>query len=182
MRVAGLENIERRHLLLTALRAVLTAALVLVVYFTVPISPHPHESIVFRLSVGLALFIAALTYEVQAIAKHGRPLLRAADAMALVIPMFLVVFSWTYLTIARSAPGSFSQPLNRVGALYFTVTVFATVGFGDIVPRTDAARLTVTAQMVCDLIVLALVVRLILGAARGSLAARASDVPETSAG
>jgi|SRR5689334_3733477 voltage-gated potassium channel len=172
MVLAGFENFERRHLWLTGLRAGLTSIAVLAVYFLVPISNHPHDRIALRLSVGLAFFGAVLAYEIQAIVRHDRPLLRATDAMALVIPLFIVVFAWTYLTMARSAPGSFTQPMNRVSALYFTVTVFATVGFGDITPRTDPARLTVTAQMVCDLIVLAVVVRMIFGAARGSLVQR----------
>jgi len=90
--------------------------------------------------------------------------------MALVIPTFIVVFAWIYLTMARSTPAAFSQPLDRTSALYFAVTVFSTVGLGDITPTTDAARLVVTIQMVADLIVIAVVVRLIFGAARGSTA------------
>ena len=172
MVVAGLEDFERRHLFLTGLRATATGALVVVVYFTAPISNKPHTSVLVRLTVGLALFIAVLAYEMRAIIRSNRALLRAADAMALVIPVFVVVFAWTYLTMARSTPGAFSQPLDRVSALYFAVTVFATVGFGDIVPRTDPARLVVSVQMVADLIVIAVVVRLILGAARGTTAGR----------
>jgi hypothetical protein len=155
---------------------------VLVVYFTVPMGDHIHGSIILRLSVGLALFAAALAYEIRAILKSDRALLRAADAMALVIPIFVVVFAWTYLTLARSEPRSFTQPLDRVGALYFTVTVFTTVGFGDIAARTHAARLAVTAQMVADVIVIAVVVRLIIEAARGTFGSktvRAQEVPES---
>ena len=58
-----------------------------------------------------------------------------------------------------------------MSALYFTVTVFSTVGFGDITPATDPARVAVMAQMLCDLIFIAVVVRLILEAARGNLGA-----------
>jgi hypothetical protein len=170
MVVAGLEEFERRHLFLTGLRASATGFLVLVVYFTVPISDKPHTSVLFRLTSGLAIFVALLTYEVRAILRSTRPLLRAADAMALVIPTFIVVFAWTYLTMARSTPGAFSEPLDRISALYFAVTIFSTVGLGDIVPKTDPARIVVTIQMVADLIVIAVVVRLIFGAARGSSA------------
>ena len=34
--------------------------------------------------------------------------------------------------MAASDPAGFSQPLDRTTALYFTMTVLATVGFGDI--------------------------------------------------
>jgi Ion channel len=176
MSLPGWEDVERRHIVLTGLRAISTSLLVLVVYFVVPISSDPHGSILLRLTVGLVFFVIALTYEVRAVLRSGRPILRAADALALVIPIFMVVFAWTYLTLARSDPGAFSQPLNRVSALYFTVTVFSTVGFGDITPLTDPARVAVMAQMLCDLIFIAVVVRLILEAARGSLGARTTDV------
>src|SRR5262245_28982211 len=176
MSLPGWEDVERRHILLTGLRAVGTSVLVLVVYFVVPIRNDAHSPILIRLVVGLAFFVVALTYEVRAVMRSSRPILRAADALALVIPIFMVVFAWTYLTLARSDPAAFSQPLNRVSALYFTVTVFSTVGFGDITPVTDPARVAVMAQMLSDLIFIAVVVRLILEAARGNLGARATDV------
>ncbi len=49
-----------------------------------------------------------------------------------------------------------------------TVTVFSTVGFGDITPKTEVAQLVTTVQMLVDLVVVGVVVRLILTtAARG---------------
>src|SRR5690349_20896717 len=110
MVVAGWEDFERRHLFLTGIRAAATGLLVLVVYFIIPISNKPHASVLVRLTTGLAFFVAVLVYEVRAIVRSDRPLLRATDAMALVIPVFIVVFSWVYLTMARSAPHAFSQP------------------------------------------------------------------------
>jgi len=59
---------------------------------------------------------------------------------------------------------SFNQPMTRTDALYFTVTVFATVGFGDITAKTETARLLVTGQMIVDLIILGIGARVILGA------------------
>ena len=46
---------------------------------------------------------------------------------------------------------SFSEPLNRTDALYFTTSTFATVGFGDITPVSQLARAVVSVQMIADL-------------------------------
>jgi len=66
--------------------------------------------------------------------------------------------------MARISASNFGEPLTHTDALYFTVTVFSTVGFGDITAKTEAARLVVTAQMITDLLVLGLGIRVILGA------------------
>lgn len=44
--------------------------------------------------------------------------------------------------------------------------VFSTVGFGDITAKTQAARLVVTGQMIADLVVLGLAIKVIVGAVR----------------
>lgn len=63
-----------------------------------------------------------------------------------------------------------------MSSLYFIITVFSTVGFGDITPKTDPARIVAIVQMLTDLAVLAVVVRLILGAAtRGMARLRTSE-------
>jgi hypothetical protein len=81
--------------------------------------------------------------------------------------MFLLLFSAAYFLMSHADSANFSvATLSRTDALYFTVTVFATVGFGDIVPTSQVARLVVTAQMVLNLVVLGLVVRVIVGAAQ----------------
>ena len=42
---------------------------------------------------------------------------------------------------------SFTEPLTRADALYFTVTVFSTVGFGDITAKSETARVVLIVQM-----------------------------------
>ena len=77
-----------------------------------------------------------------------------------------VLFASTYFVLERLSAGNFSEPLTRSDSLYFTVTVFSTVGFGDITPKTELARLLVTGQMVVDVIILGLAIKVIVGAVR----------------
>jgi voltage-gated potassium channel len=162
---SGLSGVSRSHLLRTAFRATAMATVLLVLYYNLPIEHRAHESVALRLGVALALFAAVVFNEVRLIPGHDRPMMRAAVAMATIIPLFLVVFAWIYLTLSMSDPAAFGERLSRSSSLYFTVTVFSTVGFGDIVPKTNPARLVCTVQMLADLAVIAVVVRLILGAA-----------------
>jgi voltage-gated potassium channel len=78
-----------------------------------------------------------------------------------------VLFAGTYVAMAAHSAGNFGEHLTHTDALYFTVTVFSAVGFGDITAKTEAARLVVTGQMITDLVVVG--VGIILGAVtRGS--------------
>jgi voltage-gated potassium channel len=82
------------------------------------------------------------------------------------VPLFLVVFSTTHYLINGLRPGSYSEQLTRLDALYYTMTTFATVGFGDITPVSDAARLVTLLQMIDGLILIGVVARVLIGAAR----------------
>ena len=74
--------------------------------------------------------------------------------------------------MGQADPENFTQPLSRVDALYFTVVTFATVGFGDITPVAELARITVTIQIVVDLILVGLVVRVFIQSVQRGLARR----------
>jgi hypothetical protein len=76
----------------------------------------------------------------------------------------LLLFASAYAVLSTISVRNFGQPLTHTDALYFTVTVFSTVGFGDITAKTDAARLVVTSQMIADLLIIGLVIRVFLGA------------------
>ena len=71
--------------------------------------------------------------------------------------------------ISNGRPDSFSEPLSRTDALYFTVTVFATVGFGDIAPRTDVARIVTMVQMIVGLIAVGLLGKIVFAAMQKGL-------------
>jgi voltage-gated potassium channel len=84
----------------------------------------------------------------------------------------------TYFLLERADSAYFSQPMTRTGALYFSMTVLSTVGFGDITAKTDAARLVVTAQMLFDLILLGFGARVFVGAVKLGRQRRTPHQPE----
>jgi voltage-gated potassium channel len=142
--------------------AALCVAVLLTIYYTLPIAPDPREAVWLRLTVVVVVFGVVLVHEVNAIAKHGQPMQRAVIALAVLIPLFIVMFSTLYLITSRSDAAAFGTSMSRTQALYFTVVVLSTVGFGDITPKTDPARLLPTIQIVCDLLLVGVVIRLIL--------------------
>ena len=155
----------RGELVRVILNAVIATGLVMTVYYLVPLQP-PHQSPLLRTAVGVAVFAAVLAFEVRAVLRARDPVPRAVRAMAIVIPFFVADFAWIYLTVSRSDPVTFGGSLSRTEGLYFAVTVLSTVGFGDITAKTDVARLIVIIQMVLDILVLGVVVRLIIDSAR----------------
>ena len=64
----------------------------------------------------------------------------------------------------RISASNFSESMTRTDALYFTVTVFATVGFGDITATSEGARALVTGQMVAGIVIVGIGARIIVDA------------------
>ena len=128
----------------------------------------------------MALFGVIVGVQLPLIARSRYPGLRAVEAMALSVLIFLTLFARLYLSADAGDHAAFSQTLDHTTALYFTITVFATVGFGDIVAQTQAAMLLVSVQMLLDLVVLGVVVRLLLIAGQTRGAAQAAGREQSS--
>ncbi len=150
----------------TVLRVVASIAVVTALYYLLPFDRSATAVAVTLLVAGLVVFVALVAFQVRAIIAAPFPGLRAIEALASSVPLFLTLFAATYFVMARLSPGSFTSPLTRTDALYFTVTVFSTVGFGDITAKTETARLVVTGQMIADLVILGLAIKAIVGAIR----------------
>jgi hypothetical protein len=148
----------------TVLRVLASTAIVATAYYLLPFDRAATWGAITLLVIGLLALIALIGFQVHAIVRSPFPNLRAVQALAFTLPLFLLLFASTYYVMARLSPGSFGSHLSRTDAMYFTVTVFTTVGFGDISAKTEAARLVVTGQMISDLLVLGLGIRIIFGA------------------
>jgi voltage-gated potassium channel len=164
-RYQDLPPARRRQLIFwAALRSVLIAAVLVVLYYVLPLDRRWDSDTAVRLVIGLLVFAGVLVWGVRIIAGSRYPGVRAAEALALVLPFFLLLFASTYFVLERNSAASFTQPLTRTDALYFTVTVFSTVGFGDITAKSETARVVVIVQMLADLAFLGAGVRVLLGA------------------
>ena len=149
-----------------ALQTAVMLTLLLVAYYQAPLD-RPLTLTSALLFVGCLLFLAVVVVvEVRGILASRRPLLRAVRMLTLGLPLFLIVFASSYCTIAAHQQDAFSETLSRTDGLYFTVTTFATVGYGDISPVSELARIVVMVQMLVGLLVVGIVAKVVLGAVR----------------
>lgn len=135
-------------------------------YYVLPLDRRSDVYTLAVLVIGVALLAVMIAWQVRAIETSSYPGIRAVQALASTTPLFLLLFASTYFILSRDDAAMFTEPLSRSDSLYFTVTIFATVGFGDISAQTGMTRLLVTTQMLLDLVVLGLGVQVIVGAVK----------------
>ena len=157
-------TLPRGRAAVALVRALVYAVLIVVVFYVVPLRMTVDVGTLLRLVAGLALLGALIAWQLRGIARSPYPSLRALETLAVALPLFLMLFAGTYTVLSQVDPTSFSESLSRTDAVYFTVTVFATVGFGDISPVSTAARVVVTVQMLANLLLLGFVLRAVLSA------------------
>lgn len=158
-----------RRLILRACAQVAASTIVLVaVYYALPLQQSAGAGVLAWFAGGMAGFAIAAAIQVRAILRAPHPVLRAITGFGVAIPLFVLVFALTYRSLAAGDPGAFSEALSQTDALYFTVTVFSSVGFGDITPTSETARIATTLQMVGGLVVLGVLARVVVAAVQVS--------------
>jgi len=168
----------RRWMILWAvLRPLLIIVGLLLLYYLLPLWDRHSTSTGVSLVLGLLLVAVLLAWQIRKITTSPYPRLRAIEALALTAPLFILVFATVYFATGQSDHAAFNQGLSRTDSLYFTVTVFSSVGFGDIVPVTQTARILVIVQMLGDLVLVGIVARVILGAVQSGLRGRSPGTP-----
>ena len=172
-RLDELEPRQRRRLILHSVLVITFAWVSLIgLYYLLPLDAPTAESAAVRILLGGIAFVVVMVWLVRRIIYSEHPQMKAIEAIGVIIPLFVVVSAGSYLLLAHTRGGGFSVALDHSSSLYFTVTVLSTVGFGDITPRTDLARLATIVQMLADLVVIAVVIRMILSVATRSAAER----------
>ena len=154
-------------------RTALAVSALLAVYFMLPLKGRDNVSVgVVAVLIGGSIFVAIFVRQLRQIRKAEFPVLRAVEAIGLVATLFIVVTASVHYGIAETTSGAYSETMNRLDALYFTVTTLATVGFGDITPTSPVARAVTTVQMVMGVALLGAGVRILFGVAQKEAQAR----------
>jgi len=165
-------RVRRRLAVTSLLRSLLVSLVIVAGYFLLPMS-NVGDSLAV-LGCGLAAVALLLGWQLREITRTPHPRIKAIGAMATSVPLFLVVFATSYYLMGRAQPEHFSEPLTRLDAAYFSLTIFATVGFGDITAVSQAARAVAMVQMLAGLVIVGVVARVLFGAIQVNLSHRES--------
>ena len=122
---------------------------------------------------GIVLYIWFFRRQVKGVYKAQYPTLRAIESLILVAAMFLAIFAMVYVMVSINDPSAFTESLDSFNGYYFSLTVLATVGFGDITPVTTIARSFTMVQMALDIAFIAIIIKVMSAAARRAIQQRA---------
>ncbi|CAB4946126.1 MAG: hypothetical protein F2840_06300 [Actinobacteria bacterium] len=157
-------------------------ALILWVLTLVPQRPDANIILPILLVVaGVGVYGWFFAHQVKKVTHAAHPAVRSVEALVLVATMFLAVFASIYVMISSQSPGSFTESLDHFTAYYFSLTVLATVGFGDITPISDGARLACMVQMALDIAFIGATVKILGGTASRAMRDRAKRAAEQEA-
>lgn len=159
----------RRQLLTLLGNTTVVLVLLTAGYYVLPLRLNVSDGgVLVRLVVGLAL-VGAVAVVFRLHARRSRQSLSKEmyqiQWLLSVLYLLVLVFAMTYAVTASLDPKQFVGIGDRTAALYFSVTVVGTVGFGDLHAADTLGQLLVTAQMLFDLIYLGTALRLLSGLA-----------------
>lgn len=168
---------NRRAVWRIVLIAVLQTAGLLVVFYLMPVTTRD-RSFAIRFVGSVTLVALVFVWQVKRVIAAESRLFRSLTSLGLAIPLVVVVYAGLYLTLSLDDPAAFSEVLAKTDALYFTVTTLATVGYGDISPTSDLARIVAMTQMVANVTLIGFSVRIVSSMASNLLRDRRSRKPD----
>jgi hypothetical protein len=108
------------------LRALAATVIVVAAYYLLPLNNLAGLSLGVALGFGLLALSAVVAYQVRAIIRHPHSAVRAIEALAITVPVFLLLFAATYFSRLNgsrrhaaahpSRPGPFASGRLRASA------------------------------------------------------------------
>jgi voltage-gated potassium channel Kch len=151
------------------LRSLLGLLAVLVLYFALPIDTDASAT---RLAGQLVVSALCIALAGRLILREvlrmlgGESLRLTGLQLVVVLEVVMVMFAFTYFSLAIHGHQQMAGIHTRVDALYFSATTMTTVGYGDVHPIGQVARVITTFQLIFDVVFIAAFVRLLTSVAR----------------
>lgn len=121
--------------------------------------------------VGVVYSIAGV-WAVFRIEKAKHPARTGITLLAVMVTAIVVIFAMAYLSLSIDNPANFNTELDKISALYFTMTILSTVGFGDIHAQTHPAMIAVMVQMVASITLITTLGRVLVETSRRAMRRR----------
>lgn len=169
-----------RSVAASAVRVTVLLVVLALLYALAPLGRRLDGNVIAELALALLVLLVVTLWEFWNVRRTKYPEVRALEAVGVTLPLVLMPFATAYYVMAHEVHASFETHLSRLDALYFTITTFTTVGFGDIAAKSEPARAVVTAQMLVDLILIGVIAKALFGAARRRRSTLAESTDETS--
>src|SRR5688500_5951279 len=81
---------------------------VVAAYYLLPLDKLTGIWLGVALAVGLLALTAVVAYQVRAIIRHPHSAVRAVEALAITVPVFLLLFAGTYFMMEQANPDNFN--------------------------------------------------------------------------
>ena len=140
-------------------------SLIVVAYYTLP-TAWDGATAALRVAIAVAILTVVLAVSVRIVKQSEYPMLRALQTLTVGVAFAIVSFASAYLILSSDDAAAFTESLGRTDALYFSMTTATTVGFGDVSPKSEAARIVVMLHMVVNVVVIGGAARLLFNVAR----------------
>jgi hypothetical protein len=141
------------------------AMLALLVYFVIPLDGE-HAELIAGALVIVATFalVPWAVHRARHVLTSDQPVLVAAQSLAITLTLLVVSFSSIYFVLGSEHEGQINGVHTKIDALYFTITILSTVGFGDVTATGQGARALVATHMIVNLVFLAVAIRVLTSA------------------
>jgi hypothetical protein len=141
---------------------VLTVVVPVVVYFVMPLDKEFGKLLaVLLVLVSAASLIPISIRQAQLVLRSEDPLFDAMRCIVSALVFLVISFSSAYYVLGTGYDNEIQGLETKLDAIYFTITILATVGFGDITADGQWARGIVSGQMIVNLAVLAVALRVV---------------------
>ena len=156
---------EKNHpLLVTLAHTTVVLGLLTVGYYLLPLRAPWGDAVSAGRLAGSLLAWAALVVLLRVESRRSRvrqePQYHRVQQLLTALYVLVLGFAVLYIVTATVAPEQFAGLANRTDALYFSVTIMGTVGFGDVHAAGQLARALVCVLLVFNVVVVASLIRL----------------------